>query len=139
MGPVLRQLRSHDIEAGAARNGRPPQDSAGARPLRRAAGLILLFNSLLVAWILLAPGSDRMLAAVVNAAQFVGPLLALPLCFGGISRSMWRGVSRADAGPALTRGQRWAPVLLGLGVISWVFGQTLFTYYEWVLQKPPPL
>ena len=139
MGPELRQLRSPDIKAGTARNGQPPQDGAEARPLRRAAGLIVLFNGLLVAWILLAPGSDRMLAAVVNAAQFVGPLLALPLCFGGLFRPMWRGVSQVDAGPALTGGQRWAPVLLGLGIISWVFGQTLFTYYEWVLQKPPPL
>src|SRR5919205_1045802 len=99
MGPELRRLRSWDIRAGAARDGRPPQDGAEARPLRRAAGLIVLFNGLLVAWILVAPGSDRMLAAVVNAAQFVGPLLALPLCFGGLlRRRRWRGVSHADAG-----------------------------------------
>jgi PAS domain S-box-containing protein len=139
MGPELRRMRSHDIKAGTARNGRPPQDSVESRPLRRAAGLILLFNALLVAWILLAPGSDRLLAAVVNAAQFVGPLLAVPLCFGGL----WgrgRRASRAEAGPAaLRRGQRWAPVLLGLGVLSWVMGQAVFTYYEWVLRQPPPL
>jgi len=101
--------------------------------------LILLFNALLVAWILLAPGSDRLLAAVVNAAQFVGPLLAVPLCFGGLWRR-GRRASRAEAGPAaLRRGQRWAPVLLGLGVLSWVVGQAVFTYYEWVLRQPPPL
>src|ERR671921_1834318 len=139
MGPELRRLRSYDIRAGAARDGRPPRDGAEARPLRRAAGLILLFNSLLVAWVLVRPGSDRMLAAVVNAAQFVGPLLALPLCFGGLLRPMWRGASHVDAGPRLTGGQRWAPVLLGLGVVGWVFGQMLFTYYEWVLHRPPPL
>src|SRR5215212_9554964 len=139
-GPGLRQLRSHDIKAGIARNGRSPRDGAEARPLWRAAGLIVLFNSLLVAWILFAPGSDRMLAAVVNSAEFVGPLLALPLCFGGLLRLMWpRGVSQTDAGPVLRRGQRWAPILLGLGIISWVLGQALFTYYEWVLHKPPPL
>jgi PAS domain S-box-containing protein len=139
MGPELRRMRSHDIKAGTARNGRPPQDSVEARPLRRAAGLILLFNALLVAWILLAPGSDRLLAAVVNAAQFVGPLLAVPLCFGGLWRR-GRRASRAEAGPAaLRRGQRWAPVLLGLGVLSWVVGQAVFTYYEWVLRQPPPL
>jgi PAS domain S-box-containing protein len=139
MGPELRRMRSHDIKAGTARNGRPPQDSVEARPLRRAAGLILLFNALLVAWILLAPGSDRLLAAVVNAAQFVGPLLAVPLCFGGLWRR-GRRASRAEAGPAaLRRGQRWAPVLLGLGVLSWVVGQAVFTCYEWVLRQPPPL
>ena len=39
----------------------------------------------------------------------------------------------------MTRGQRWAPVLLGLGILSWVLGQVIFTYYEWVLGQPPPL
>jgi serine phosphatase RsbU (regulator of sigma subunit) len=102
--------------------------------------LILLFNSLLVAWVLLKPGSDRMLALVVNAAQFVGPLLALPLCFGGLRRWRWRrDASGPDVGTAETRGQRWAPILLGLGIIGWVLGQAIFTYYEWALRQPPPL
>jgi serine phosphatase RsbU (regulator of sigma subunit) len=129
------------MKAGTARNGRLPQNGAEARPLRRAAGLILLFNGLLVAWVLLKPGSDRMLAAVVNSAEFVGPLLALPLCFGGLlRRRRWqRGDSQTDGGPAVTIGQRWAPILLGLGIIGWVLGQMLFTYYEWVLRQPPPL
>src|SRR5215216_5114501 len=122
------------------RNRRPPQDSAEAQPLRRAAGLVLLFNGLLVAWVLLKPGSDRMLALVVNAAEFVGPLLVVPLCFGGLLRLMWeRGAFQTHAGPALTRGQRWAPILLGLGLLSWVVGQMIFTYYEWALRQPPPL
>src|SRR5215211_4361874 len=129
------------MNAGAARNGRPPpQDVAEARSFRRAAGLVLLFNGLLVAWILLAPGSDRMLALVVNTAEFVGPLLALPLCFGGLLRRLWRrGESQTDVEPAVTRGQRWAPVLLGMGILSWVLGQAVFTFYEWVLHQPPPL
>ena len=108
-----------------------------ARPLRRAAGLILLFNGLLVALVLLEPVDDATLALVVNTAQFVGPLLAVPLCFGGLLRRMW---GRGDSvGPALTRGQLWAPVLLGLGILCWVLGQSIFTYYEWVLGRPPPL
>src|ERR687894_734599 len=129
------------MTAGTARNGRPPQDGAEAHPLRRAAGMILLFNGLLVAWVLLKPGSDRMLGAVVNSAEFVGPLLTLPLCFGGLLRwRRWRrGGSRPGVEPAVTIGQRWAPILLGLGIVSWVLGQALFTYYEWVLRQPPPL
>src|SRR5918994_7336875 len=117
------------MKEGTARNGRPPQDGAEARPLWRAAGLILLFNGLLVVWVLLKPGSDRMLALVVNSAQVVGPLLALPLCFGGLLRwrRWWRGVSQPDVGPTVTIGQRWAPILLGMGIISWVLGQTVFT------------
>ena len=140
MGPGFRLLRSHDIRAGTARNGRSPQDGAGAHPLRRAAAMILLFNVLLVAWIVLKPGSDRLLAAVVNAAQFVGPLLAVPLCFGGLLRWKWQGTSQVVVGPPTPRrGQRWAPVLLGLGILCWVVGQAVFTYYEWVLRQPPPL
>src|SRR5918999_4621293 len=98
------------MKAGAARNGRPPsQDVGEARSFQRAAGLILLFNALLVAWVLLKPGSDRMLALVVNAAQFVGPLLVLPLCFGGVLSSKWRREgSGQDVVPAVTSAQRWA-------------------------------
>src|SRR5215216_54034 len=102
--------------------------------------MILLFNGLLVAWVLLNPGSDRTLALVVNTAQFVGPLLALPLCFRGLLRWKWRPrVSQPDVGPTVTGGQRWAPVLLGMGIVSWVLGQAIFTYYEWALRQPPPL
>src|ERR671913_431515 len=129
------------MTASSPRNRRPPQDGAEARPLRRAAVLVLLFNGLLVAWVLLEPGSDAMLALVVNSAQFVGPLLVLPLCFGVLLRRMrGRGASQTDVGPAaVTIGRRWAPILLGLGILSWVFGQALFTFYEWVLGQPPPL
>src|ERR687889_2751100 len=133
-------VERHAMKAGNARNGRSPQDGAEARPLRRAAGLILLFNGLLFAWVLLKPGSDHLLAAVVNSAEFVGPLLALPLCFGGLLRWMWqRGASGPDVEPAVMMRQRWPPILLGLGILCWVFGQALFTYYEWVLGQPPPL
>src|SRR5215218_3802224 len=128
------------MKAGTRRNGGPPQDGAEVRPLWRAAGLILLFNGLLIAVVLLKPGSDVTLALVVNTAQFIGPLLALPLCFGGLLRRVWgRGASQAHIGPAVTRGQRWAPVLLGLGILSWALGQMVFTYYEWALGRPPPL
>jgi len=110
------------------------------RPLWRAAGLVLLFNGLLVAVVLFKPVSDVTLALVVNAAQFVGPLLVVPLCFGGLLTWIWgRGASQARVGPAVTRGRRWASVLLGLGILSWVLGQAIFTYYEWALGQPPPL
>src|ERR671913_1184988 len=128
------------MKASTSKKRRPPHDSAKARAFWRAAGLILLFNGLLVAVVLFKPVSDATLALVVNAAQFVGPLLVVPLCFGGLLRWMWgRGTSQAPLGSAVTRGRRWAPALLGLGIISWVFGKAIFTYYEWVLGQPPPL
>src|ERR687898_3340515 len=105
------------MKASTTQNQRPPLDGARARPFRRAAGLVLLFNGLLVALVILKPVSDATLALVVNTAQFVGPLLVVPLCFGGLLGRMWgRGASQARVGPAVTRGQRWAPILLGLGI-----------------------
>jgi PAS domain S-box-containing protein len=125
----------------ATRNeGRLVRGAAQARSLLRGiASLILLFNGLLVAWVLLKPGSDAVVALVVNVAEFVGPLLVLPLCFGGLRRLWQRGTSRTESGTAVTIGQRWAPVLLGIGILSFALGQIVFTYYEWVLQQPPPL
>ena len=120
--------------------GRSIWGSAEVRSLLwRIASLILLFNGLLAAWVLLKPGSDAVVAIVVNVAEFVGPLLVLPLCFGGLRRLWRRGTSRTDNGTAVTIGQRWAPVLLGIGILSFAFGQMVFTYYEWVLQQAPPL
>src|SRR5215217_5166417 len=116
------------MNAGATRNGRSPQDSAEAHAFWRAA-----------AWILLKPGGDRVAAVVLNAAGFVGPLLVLPLCFGGLLRPMWRReASRTDNQPTVITGQRWAPILLGMGIICWIFAQMLFTYYDLVLHQAPP-
>src|ERR671921_21995 len=128
------------MKASTSENKRSPQDGVEMRPLWRAASLVLLLNGLLVGVVLFKPLSDATLALVVNMAQFVGPLLVVPLCFGGLLRWMWgRGTSQAPLGSAVTRGRRWAPVLLGLGILSWVLGQAIFTYYEWVLGRPPPL
>jgi hypothetical protein len=122
------------MKAGTARNRRPPQPGAEAQAFWRAAGFILLFNGLLLAWMLLKPGGDRVSAIVLNAAGIVGPLLVLPLCFGGLLRPMWRRrASRMDDQPTVMTGQRWAPILLGLGILSFVLGQMLFTYYDVVL------
>jgi serine phosphatase RsbU (regulator of sigma subunit) len=127
------------MKAATARNGRPPRDNAEARPLRRAAAMILLFNALLVAWVLLKPGGDRVSAIVLNAAGFVGPLLVLPLCFGGLlERMRRRRASGTDDQPAAMTGQRLAPVLLGMGILCYVLGQMVFTYYDLVLRQAPP-
>jgi hypothetical protein len=127
------------VKTGTARNGRPPQDSTEARPLRRAAGMVLLFNGLLLAWVLLDPAGDRVSAVVINAAGFVGPLLVLPLCFGGLLEWMRRRrTPGTDDQPAAITGQRWAPVLLGMGILSYVLGQMLFAYYHLVLHQAPP-
>jgi hypothetical protein len=122
------------MRAGTARNGRLPGNGTEARTLRRAAGLVLLFNGLLLAWALFEPGGDRVSAVVINVAGFVGPLLVLPLCFGGLLEWMRRrGASRTDDQSAAMTGQRLAPVLLGLGILSYVLGQMFFAFYDLVL------
>jgi hypothetical protein len=63
------------VKASTEREVLLSQDSVKARVVKRTAILIVVYNILLVAWVLLKPGSDVMLAAVVNMAQFVGPLL----------------------------------------------------------------
>ncbi|MDQ3791384.1 MAG: hypothetical protein M3341_01840, partial [Actinomycetota bacterium] len=127
------------MKADTAKNGRPPRDSAEARAFWRAAGMIVLFNGLLLAWVLLDPAGDRVSAIVLNAAGFVGPLLVLPLCFGGLLEWMRRRrASGTDDQPAAMAGQRWAPVLLGMGILCYVLGQMGFTYYDLVLRQAPP-
>jgi serine phosphatase RsbU (regulator of sigma subunit) len=127
------------MKAGTARNGRSLHTGAEAPRLRRAAALVLLFNGLLLAWALFEPVGNRVSAIVVNVAGFVGPLLVLPLCFGGLLAWVWRrGVSRTDNQMAAITGQRLAPVLLGMGILCYVLGQMYFTFYDLVLEQIPP-
>ena len=57
------------MTASTAQNRRPPHDGAEARHLRRAAGLVLLFNGLLVAFVFLKPVSDVTLERVMNSIR----------------------------------------------------------------------
>ena len=83
--------RERDMRTATRHEGRLVRGAAQARSLLWGiASLILLFNGLLVAWVLLKPASDAVVALVLNVAEFVGPLLVVPLCFGGLRR-LWGG------------------------------------------------
>ena len=110
------------------REKRPAQEGTRGRTFRLAVAMVVAFNVLLVAWILLKPGSEVVFETVINSAKFVGPLLVLPFCFGGL-------FGRAQG----TRSQRWALLMLGIGILCFVFGQMVFTYYELVLRRDPPI
>lgn len=93
---------------------------------------ILLFNALFCAWLVARPGGHDAVAAVDDVAQFVGPLLALPLCVGDLPRR------RARDGSAAPVALRWSPILLGLGILSFAVGQMIWTFYEQVLRMAAP-
>ena len=105
------------------------------RPLWAGLALVLTYNGLLAAWLALRPAPYPVIQAVDNVAQFAGPLLALPLCWGGLAWP-WRRDRVGTAGTA-TAASRWMPVLLGLGVLGYAVGQVIWTYYQEIIHQPP--
>jgi len=104
------------------------------RPLWAGLALVLTYNGLLAAWLALRPAPAPVIQAVDNVAQCVGPLLVLPLCWGGLTWP-WRRGRVGTAGASAV--SRWMPVLLGLGVLGYAVGQLIWTYYEEILHQPP--
>jgi len=104
------------------------------RPLWAGLALVLTYNGLLAAWLALRPAPYPVIQAVDNVAQCAGPLLALPLCWGGLAWP-WRRDQRGATGASAAA--RWMPVLLGLGVLGYAVGQAIWTYYEEILHQPP--
>ncbi len=116
------------------REKRPARGGIGDRTFWLAAAAVAGFNVLLIAWVLLQPAGPRASQIVANAGGVIGPLLVLPLC-------LWRfrEAAASDERSVVTTGRRWAPVLLGLGILSYTLGRIVFTYYVWVLDRLPPM
>ena len=116
------------------REKRPARGGIGDRTFWLAAAAVAGFNVLLIAWVLLQPAGPRASQIVANAGGVIGPLLVLPLC-------LWRfrEAAASDERSVVTTGRRWAPVLLGLGILSYTLGRIVFTYYGWVLDRLPPM
>ncbi len=124
------------MTAAVGRDGRRSRNILGERAFLQVAGMVALFNLLLVVWVILQPAGPRVSPIVSNVAGFVGPLLVLPLCFG----ALWQRESRIDDGRlGEMAGRRWTPVLLGLGILNYAIGQVAFTWYVWVQDRPPPM
>ena len=105
------------------------------------ASFILLFNGLLFCWLLVKPGGHDLTVAVDDILQVLGPLLALPLCLvgGRTGGRAWRGHAAGyDEHPGVRPARHWAPVLLGLGVLSFAVGQGIWAIYELVLHREVP-
>ncbi len=101
------------------------------RPLRYGAGGVLLYGGLFTLFLLVKPGDHALIAGVTDLANTLGPLLALSL---GLALPQW-GRRHLTAPPA---GRPWAPLLLALGVLGFVMGQGIWTFYEVILQQATP-
>ena len=111
--------------------------SALRRPLWRDAVLILLSNGLFLAWILIKPGPPDLFIAVVDCAVALGPLIMSLLCFSALARQWQQAPSGTDSTPRTRVVWRWAPILMSLSLLSYVIGQSIWTYYEVVLHQQP--
>jgi signal transduction histidine kinase len=106
----------------------------GVRNPGKGLALILLLSGLFAAYLLIKPGAPQTVTLIDNLIQGllagVGLFLAiLPwLPRGGHKRLSLRSPLPGAAGT--TPAQRWVPLLLGLGILSYIIGQGIWTYNE---------
>jgi diguanylate cyclase (GGDEF)-like protein len=108
---------------------RPLAGRLGPPPLCRPSLLTLLFNGLLVLWLLARPG--RQSVGVIDISAVVGPALGSLIAWHG-QRWPW---SRPSAS---TQRLGAAPIFLGLAAFSLAMGQAIWAYYELVLHQITP-
>ena len=110
------------------------------RSLWKSDLLILALTGLFVTYLLLKPGGPGPVTFVDNVIQGllegVGLMLALPVFLQGIGRTGRSPTSFAERVAPARTGQRWVPLLLSLGILSYIIGQVLWTYNENILQLP---
>ena len=102
--------------------------------------LVLLLSGLFVVYLLSKPGTPQTVTLVDNLIQGllegVGLFLTLPLWLPGSGR-MWPPVRSLLPGAAgINPVQRWVPLLLGLGILSYIIGQAIWTYNENIAHLP---
>src|SRR5438067_3528813 len=115
-------------------------DGQYMRSLLKSGLLVIVLTGLLVAYLLVKPGGPARVTFVDNIIQGllegVGLILALPFFIQGIDRIRQSPPSFAERVAPAKTSQHWVPVLLGLGIMSYIIGQVLWTYNENILQLP---
>lgn len=121
--------------------GNGHSDSSVAREgrslLRLGAAVVFTFNVILALWLIVRPASHGRVVAGDDIMQALGPLLGVLLFF---APSLYLRYGRADSASRQgTQGlHRWSPTFLGLGALSFFVGQSIWAYYELVLNQPTP-
>jgi hypothetical protein len=104
------------------------------RLLWKSVLLILILTGLFVIYLLIKPGGPNLVNLGDNISQGllegVGLLLTLPLFWHQSGRvGRFPVPFTGHVAPARTP-RRWVPLLLGLGILSYIVGQALWTYNE---------
>jgi len=113
------------------------------RATRWDAASALVFTALFTLVLLVKPGGPDLVRAVGDLANVVGPLIAVSWCMGwGWRRPPAQGASPTSPTPPTlpTPPERrsWAPLLLGLGALSFVLGQSIWAYDELIARQETP-
>jgi len=102
--------------------------------------LVLLLGGLFAAYLLFKPGVPLATTLVDNLTQGllegVGLLLTLPLWLPGDGRKGLPAGSLPPGTAGTSPVQRWVPLLLSLGILSYIIGQGIWTYNENILHLP---
>ncbi len=102
--------------------------------------LILLLCGLFVAYLLIKPGTPHTVTLVDNLIQGllegVGLFLAILLWLPGGGRKGLSVRSLLPGAAGTNPAQRWVPLLLGLGILSYIIGQAIWTYNENIAHLP---
>src|SRR5260221_1827975 len=102
--------------------------------------LVLLLSGLFAAYLLFKPEMPLAMTLVDNLTQGlfegVGLLLALPLWLPGDGRKGLPAGSLPPGTAGTSPVQRWVPLLLSLGILSYIIGQGIWTYNENIAHLP---
>lgn len=98
--------------------------------------LVLLLSGLFATYLLIKPGTSQTVTLVDNLIQGllegVGLFLAIVLWLPGSGHKRPSVRSLLPGNPA----QYWVPLLLGLGILSYIIGQAIWTYNENIAHLP---
>ncbi len=109
----------------------PPVRVISFTRMQAYCALVVGFNTLLLIWLVFKIGGHQTVVTVDNLAQFVGPMLVIPICFPGFRhRNDERSRGDVRAG--------WAPTFLGGSIVCWCIGQIIWTVYELILKQATP-